>query len=658
MQNLQNELTNLLSSENNFVIDGQLNKNKVAEAALKVEPQLLKLLIGNETFKKHFFQDIEGILIFDKIAFQRFVNNKSFLPDSYTAFKNKIGLTINDGTTDNYITTRNDVTLVWPHKDCVLEGGQTKEDQKRNEIFWNETLAPDSVDRLLSPKAFTNFKKYDKEGEHTANEITGDENLILKGNNLLCLNSLLRTHRGKIKLIYIDPPYNTGSDSFMYNDNFNHSTWLTFMKNRLEVAKELLRIDGSIYISIDDNEVGYLQVLLDEIFGHQNNVGIISVKRGSVTGHKAINPGTVNITEYLVVFCKNKEHYSPNKVYRKRERNDRYNVFIKNRLEDKSKWQFVSLLDAFAEYCKVEKTQVKKALGNNFENKLWKFISENSDAVIQFAYPDKDKVSKETKELILNSKNDIENIYHLERQNEPDIYLYKGQRMLFYSDRLVKIDGELVTGETLSNFWSDVLPNDLHNEGGVSLKKGKKPEKLIQRIIQLETVENDIVLDYHLGSGTTTAVAHKMNRKYIGIEQLDYEENDSVQRMKNVIEGEQGGISKSVDWQGGGSFVYSELLQYNQAYIDEIQVAESEDELIAIWHEMEKEAFLLYQFDKKAFKERLAAFKSAPIELMKQFLVEVLDKNQLYVNYSEIEDETYKVSSEDIALNKKFYAKR
>ena len=183
MQNLQNELINILQHEDALVVDGQLNKNKIVEMALQVNPKLIKYLIKHDTFKTHFFIDVEGVLVFDKIKFQRFVNNKSFLPDSYTTFKNKIGLTINDGTTDNYISTKNDVVLAWPHKDCVLEGGQTKEDQKRNEIFWNETLAPDEIDRLLDPKVFTNWKKYDQQGEHEVTEISDNDNLLIKGNN-------------------------------------------------------------------------------------------------------------------------------------------------------------------------------------------------------------------------------------------------------------------------------------------------------------------------------------------------------------------------------------------------------------------------------------------------------------------------------------------
>ena len=298
MQNLQNDLIELLKKEDNLVIDGQLNKNKIIELALKVEPQLISLLLKNDTFKKHFFQEVENVLVFDKIKFQRFVSNKSFLPDSYTAFKNKIGLTINDDTTDNFISAHKDVVLVWPHKDCILEGGQTKEDQKRSEIFWNETLAPDSVDRLLHPKVFTNFRKFEglnvlskniTEGLGLETEVTNlnvtekssflnneinfqGENLILKGNNLLVISSLLKIFRNKIKLIYIDPPYNTGGDSFNYNDSFNHATWLTFMRNRLKIAKELLSEDGTIFVHLDYNESHYCKILLDEIFGDRKSV--------------------------------------------------------------------------------------------------------------------------------------------------------------------------------------------------------------------------------------------------------------------------------------------------------------------------------------------------------------------------------------------------
>ncbi len=306
MQNLQHELIELLKDQENLVIEGKLNKNKIIEAGLKLDPMLLKILLQNKSFKEHFFTEVENIIVFDKIKFQRFVNNKSFLPDSYTTFKNKIGLVLNDDFQHTYINTKNDVVLAFPHKDCILEGGQTKDDQKRNEIFWNETLAPNSIDRLLSPKVFTNFRKYDKNGEHKITKLKGDENLIIKGNNLLAISSLLQTHRGKIKLIYIDPPYNTGNDSFKYNDTFNHSTWLTFMKNRLKIARELLKDDGVIFVQCDDNEQAYLKVLMDEIFGRKSTDCMIWRKSGVGRDGKMKNTTTFRKDhEYIVIAFKN-----------------------------------------------------------------------------------------------------------------------------------------------------------------------------------------------------------------------------------------------------------------------------------------------------------------------------------------------------------------
>lgn len=624
MQNLQNELTDLLQGENNFVIDGQLNKNKIVEAALKVEPQLIKLLIGNDTFKKHFFQEVEGVLVFDKIAFQRFVNNKSFLPDSYTAFKNKIGLTINDGSTDNYITTRNDVTLVWPHKDCVLEGGQTKEDQKRNEIFWNETLAPDSIDRLLSPKAFTNFKKYDAQGEHPVTEITGDENLILKGNNLLCLASLLKTHRGKVKLIYIDPPYNTGSD-FGYNDKFNHSAWLTFIKNRLEIAKELLKSDGTIWVNIDDREGQYLKIILDEIFGRENFIGTNIWQKIHSTKNDAKYFSDNH--DYIFVYAKNLESVNFNLLERTDEMNERY----KNPDNDpRGVWQSGDLV-----------------ANEERKNGYFDVVSPKTGKVFNVPKGKHWVYGQQTLQDLIDN-NCI--WFGKDGNSFP-------RKKRFLSD---------VSGRKANTWWdSKEVGHNQEAKREIIKLFGKdnpfstpKPERLLQRITHLATNKGDIVLDFFAGSGTTAAVAHKMGRKFITTEQMDYVNTVTVERLRKVIEGEQGGISKSVDWQGGGSFVYAELMQYNQLYIDKIQDAEDKEALIAIWDEMEAGAFLSYQFDRKAFNERLEAFKTAPIEQMKQFLVEVLDKNQLYVNYSEIEDENYKVSAEDIKLNKQFYAKR
>ncbi|HEL0238645.1 TPA: site-specific DNA-methyltransferase [Streptococcus equi subsp. zooepidemicus] len=236
--------------------------------------------MSNEKISQHFFATLEtGVLVFKKDVFLQFLNNKEFLPDSFTAYKTKIGL----ATGDKYLSENQEVVLNFPYKDCVLEGGQTKDNAKRQEVFFNETFAPTEINRLLDDKVLTNFKRYDKDGEHEVEELADTDNLIIKGNNLIALHSLKKRFAGKIKLIYIDPPYNTGNDSFKYNDSFNHSTWLTFMKNRLEVAKKLLSDEGIIFVQIDDKEYAYLKVLMDNIFGREyckNSIVWRKVKSG------------------------------------------------------------------------------------------------------------------------------------------------------------------------------------------------------------------------------------------------------------------------------------------------------------------------------------------------------------------------------------------
>lgn len=280
---MKKELERLLAQNDTFMVEGVLNKNKLAELARQYNPELLNLLMSDEKIANHFFSSLEtGVLVFKKDVFLQFLNNKEFLPDSFTAYKTKIGL----ATGDKYISENQEVVLNFPYKDCVLEGGQTKDDAKRQEIFFNETLAPTEINRLLDDKVLTNFKRYDETGEHNVEEIKDTDNLIIKGNNLIALHSLKKRFSGKVKLIYIDPPYNTGNDSFKYNDKFNHSTWLSFMKNRLEIAKTLLADDGVLFVHCDYNEDGYLRVLLDEIFTEDNFVANITVRSNSISGNK------------------------------------------------------------------------------------------------------------------------------------------------------------------------------------------------------------------------------------------------------------------------------------------------------------------------------------------------------------------------------------
>ncbi|WP_347217777.1 site-specific DNA-methyltransferase [Chryseobacterium sp.] len=663
---LYQTLENQIKKEPNYVSDnGEIKKWVVLNKAQNFDEELIGLLLEDADLKEKFFIQIKEVWVFKQNLFIQFLEQKNYLNDSYTQFKNKVGLTI-DG---KHLKQRNEVSLVWPFKDCILEGGQSREEDKREEIFFNEVLAQDEITELLDPKVLTNAKRFDENGERVLchseqseeslfnrNESgTITDNLIIKGNNLLALHSLKKEFAGKVKLIYIDPPYNTGNDGFKYNDSFNHSTWLTFMKNRLEIAKNILSNDGTIAISIDHNELGYMVSILDEVFGTQNRKNIITIKRSSVSGAKVINPGVVNVSEFLLLYSKSTSQWKPEKVFRAKDRDDRYNNFIINIENNPESWKYESVLDAFARHKKIQKSKLKKELGIDYELELETFFIEHRESIIRFAGLDDNSISEGVKATKYLSKNDESQTYVFRRKDHNDYFLYKGNAILFFKDRLIQVDGEWKFGEMISDIWNDVLPNDIHNEGGVKLRKGKKPEKLINRLIELCSNEKDIILDYHLGSGTTAAVAHKMNRQYIGIEQLNYGENDSVIRLQNVINGDKTGISKSVNWQGGGSFIYLELKKYNQTFIEKIEEAKDEQTLLQIWQEMKAKSFLNYNVDIQKQEKHIEDFKRLNLQEQKQHLCELLDKNQLYVNLSSLKDGNFECTPEEQKVTQEFY---
>ena len=664
--NLFDELKNLLVGNSIYTSEeGILLKNKVVESALQLNTELLKLLLSHDGLKANFFAEVDGITVFDKVKFQKFVSNKQFLPDSYTSFKNKIGLTTDEG---DFLSDSKEVVLSWPYKDCVLEGGQTKEDAKRNEIFWNEILAPDEITRLTEPKALTNFKRYNTDGENAVDSISTNDNLILKGNNLLALHSLKKKYAGKVKLIYIDPPYNTGSDSFQYNDSFNHSTWMTFMRNRLKVARLFLKKDGAIFIHVDHHEFGYINVLMDEIFGIENKVQVISVKTASPAGFKTVNPGPIDVTEYILFYTKEKSSFEFTKSYVPVTYNQNYSLYLE-KAEDIKDWIFIPIKEKVIEHAGFKNEKEAKSKYGNLWSSILKvmiedFAFQNAEKIVSIRDPH--KPTEKVKELMKESKSfDYPIIF--ERENTSPIILYKGGSLAFYSNKMQEIDGKIVVTELLTDFWNHISWAGIANEGGVKLKNGKKPEKLIKQIIEISTKPNDIVLDYHLGSGTTCAVAHKMGRRFIGIEQMDYGENDSVVRLQNVIgrkvkdglfdktEYDQSGISKAVNWKGGGSFVYCELSKANQQFANQILEATSKDELQNLWIEMQKTGFISWKIDIQSIKNNTTLFDELEIDDMKHFLLEALDKNLLYVPYSDMANADYNVSEEDKRLNRIFY---
>jgi len=670
---LYETLEKQLKREPNYVTDsGELKKWVVINKAQNYDAELIGLLLDDKELKAKFFLDIKGVLVFNQTGFVAFLEQKNYLNDSYTAYKNKVGLNI-DG---KYLKQRNEVALVWPFKDCILEGGQSREEDKREEIFFNETLAQDEITQLLEPKVLTNAKRYTDKGEKPFDKFNRNEkgviadNLIIKGNNLLALHSLKEEFAGQVKLIYIDPPYNTGNDGFKYNDSFNHSTWLTFMKNRLEIAKKLLSQDGAIFVQCDDNEVHYLKILLDEVFEY-NFINTITVKTkvGGVTGSSE-GKSFKDSTEFINVFAKDRKHISFNSIFQLTPLYE----YINSYLEEGKSWKYTSVITELEGKVKLKEIDGYCFYGyKKFKSKSVRTFARDNNLSEETTYKEySDKIFRTTnaqssvrQTVIIETKGIDYPIISVEyfpikgknKGNKIEVFYKDEERnmLMFLSDMITEVDNEVFYKEKISTLWDDIQYNNLSKEGGVDFPNGKKPELLIKRIIELTTNEGDIVLDYHLGSGSTCAVAHKMGRQYVGLEQLNYGDNDSVNRMKNVIAGDVTGISKSVNWKGGGSFVYLDLKKHNQNFIEQIESAKDTKGVLKIWEDMKSKSYLNYNVDLLKQEQHIEEFKTLSIAEQKKHLVELLDKNQLYVNLSSLNDKDYAVSTEEKKATKDFY---
>ncbi len=670
MNKLKQTLEKVLKTEASFCDSesGELNYIKVKDSADRIDEKLISLLADNKDLKNKFFIKIKDVYVFNIQDFKFFLD-ESKVDNSYTQYANKIGLSDNSGLLEN----RSEVVLDFPFKDCVLEGGQSTEEgtdtsfefsdktgkyeessEKRNEIFFNQVLAHDEIDRLFDRKALVNWKRFSKDSKkngEAVKEIKRDktgliqENLIIKGNNLLALHSLKSEFAGKVKLIYIDPPYNTGADSFAYNDRFNHSTWLTFMKNRLEVSKELLRDDGLIFIQCDNNEQAYLKILMDELFGRENFIETITVvnnPRGRDYG------GVANMHEFIHIYAKSfnyemyklvdeekefpfKDNISPYEVRELRNRNTAFN--------DKNR----------PNLCYPFYVNPKKIIDNDF-------LEISLEKKVGFI------------EVFPTKSQGIQTVWRWGKEKaSKDLNINIVGKTMMEKGRYMIVEKYRDKSSLARSVWWD---KDVNSEKGtIHLKEifnGKvfafpKPETLLSRIIEISTKENDIVLDYHLGSGTTCTVAHKMNRNYIGIEQMDYVETVSVERMKEVIKGEQGGISKSVNWKGGGDFIYLELAKWNEQAKEEIENAKDLPTLVKLFDTLQERYFLNYNVKIKDFKEKITKeenFKKLTLVQQKKMFLTMLDLNQMYVNESEIADKKYGISTEDQKLTKAFYSKK
>ena len=628
MNSLYSTLIEVLKQKADFFSEsGELLRNAVYEAAMKMDSSLIKLLVDNETTKKRFFTDIDGVLVFDKVGFGWVINNKEFLPDSYTRFKNKIGLVDESG---SFISSSDNVELVFPYKDCVLEGGQTKEDQKRSEIFYNETLAPDEVDRLFATKVFTNAKRITGECETIECNFTDEDNLVIKGNNIIAITSLLKRYEGRVKCIYIDPPYNTRSDAntFAYNNSFNHSTWLTFMKNRLEIAKRLLSDDGIIFIDIDHYELFYLGVLADEIFGYENRLGVLAVVHNL--------KGRYN--EFFSIAHENKLVYAKNAN----------NATIKSYIYDNS--DSFPLEDGISKYKLVALQRTGNGSLREERPNLFYPIYYNPD-VNDLSLTEKDGYVK----ILPIDSDGIERRWRWGKSKvESD---WKTEIVVKKVKNEYKIYTKIrIKGDRPKTLWnrpeysSTTATNELTNLVSRNVFTYPKAVELVVDSLQIATEEDSIVLDFFAGSGTTGQAVLELNKKdngnrrFILVEQMDYIKTATIPRLKAVI-----------NKNNCGSFVYCELAKLNQNYVDKIESATTDTELSALLAEIIDTDFISCKVNPAQIKENAKSFEELTVEDKKRFLMELLDKNQLYVNYCDIDDENYHISEEDKAFTKSFY---
>ncbi|EPI5999355.1 site-specific DNA-methyltransferase [Neisseria gonorrhoeae] len=554
----------------------------------------------------------------------------------------------------------------------------TKLTRKRQEIFFNQTLAFDEIDWLFDAKAFSKFSRHTADGKQPVDEIkrrsdgTPAENLIIKGNNLIALHSLAKQFKGKVKLIYIDPPYNTETDSFAYNDKFSHSTWLTFMKNRLEIAKELLKDDGLIFVQCDDKEQAYLKVLLDGTFTRENFINCIAVKMSEPSGNKMAHTShrLPKIKEYILIYKNKNIKLNPIRE-QKSEWDNEYNIFLENFTQEDKK--FIDLIvnsqtenkeingntlkeiDILLKKISPISVNQKLAQLNIKDNEVIKWKLDNAYRIVRTAASSSVKKLADEKKEICQQQ-----FFSVISKRDKLLYIVKSD----YSKdakapRVQVLFAEDYLSISLCDLWTNINTTGLEAEGNVELKNGKKPESLIETIIKLATNENDIVLDYHLGSGTTAAVAHKMNRQYIGIEQMDYIETLAVERMKKVIDGEQGGISKAVNWQGGGEFVYAELSPFNETAKQQILACENSDGIKTLFEGLCERHFLKYNVSVNEFSQIIEEpeFQSLALDEQKQMMLEMLDLNQMYISLSEMDDEQFAgcLNDDDKALSRAFY---
>nr|WP_278773585.1 site-specific DNA-methyltransferase [Limosilactobacillus mucosae] len=653
--------------DDKYLNNGKLKRNKIIEDLDAYDEQLMTALLSDPLIHQTYTKKLAGVEIFEVNQFIQMLEFKEYWEDSYTKYSNKIGLTAGG----KFIDESEDVVLDFPFKDTVLKAGMSKEDLDKGETadepFLNEVIAKPEIDELLEPKVFVNAKRYDADGEHEVDSFTDSDNLIIKGNNLIALHSLKKRYAGKVKLIYLDPPYNTGSDSFEYNDHFNHASWLIFMKNRLEIMKQLLsQDDGIICVQCDDNEQAYLKVLMDELFGRESFMSTITVQMSQPTGFKMkhVDVRLPKLKEFILVYKMNpNSHINIVKKQKSKWDSEYKNILLgiskeemyfinevrtNNNRNDEDIDRVTSILKK-ATYTSLSEFFKKNDIENNLQ-----FLYDNAWRIFQTV----SMPSQNNKKIALESRDKLNQTLFPIITPQNEMYLIKGD----FDESVTKPRMKIIFANNylmvnVCDLWTDIKTTGLDNEGVVKLSNGKKPEALMGRIIKMFSNENDIVLDAFAGTGSTAAVSLKLKRKFITLEQLNNHINLAKKRLKSVILGETSGISKDVNWQGGGSFVYAELMEKNGGFVRDVEKAANTTELLAVFDRMKNMADFDFRVDLDKFKAELNTFESLADQ--KRELLRILDKNQLYYNYANIDDANVRdlIADHDYKFNQNFYRK-
>ncbi|MCH5428489.1 site-specific DNA-methyltransferase [Lactococcus lactis] len=626
----------LVSFGDKYFIGEELNRSKLSEDLRTYDDSLLKKLFETDFIKQHFIKEVAGQKLFQIEQLEESILYNDYWNTSYTKYENRIGLASNG----KFLEDGQDIVLDFPFKDGVLTASMTKEDTEDGyeDAFLNEVIEKDEIDRLFDKKIFVNSKRYDENGDSVVTDFDEDkDNLIIKGNNLLALHTIKEKYVGKVKMIYIDVPYffkkRIAEDSFKYNSNFRLSSWLVFLKNRLEIAKEILSEKGSIWISISEDGMHYLKVMADSVFGKGQFVG--TIPRKTRNGKSDVPFNMSQDFDWLLVYTKGRE--GDEIVGRVVERHYITTPDFPNRPWRKA--------DMTSQRTTQERPNSNFTMVNPKTGKEYPVNPKRSWSV---------------------AKDTFQTWYDNGGIGFPDDYEFmsgdKPFRRVFKDEDEAKSKSSAVYSDFLLKLFSGSTVNKLGNEQidelfGRDSFDYAKPEELLDEIIKITTKENDIILDFFMGSATTQSVAMKMNRRFIGIEQMDYINEVSVPRLQKVIAGEQGGISKEVNWQGGGSFVYTELMPKNMGYLQDIIHSKTLDELKVVYHRMLEGTDTMEPADISFCADLDKIDWTEGFVENKRLLIKLLDKNGLYYNYSEIDDANVRelISDNDYLFNKKFY---